>query len=37
MSGDGDVEGEILSDYVQRRAADGRPFSMAEVAAYGLD
>ena len=32
-----DVEGEILSDYVQRRAAEGRPLSMAEVAAYGLE
>lgn len=28
---------EILSDYVQRRAAEGRPLSMAEVAAYGLE
>lgn len=32
-----DVKGEILSEYVQRLAGDGRLLSTAEVAAYGLE
>jgi tRNA A-37 threonylcarbamoyl transferase component Bud32 len=32
-----DVKGEILSEYVQRLAGDGRLLSTAEVVAYGLE